>query len=323
VKSWDAQGLPKGGLIDNATDLFSNFFGKAPGGMAAVPAMTPTGTVGAMMPPAGPTPEQKLATSILDTVVGEYKFYTSDRSNLSMGSRSKLSDHLDAVRQLETRILGGAPTGGMDASKSCTKPGAPDPALYVSVHHDGAGSGGLVVAADFIKSFKVMADLWTMGVTCDLFRFGFTLVCCAGDGVSFTGPYSVAGQMVDMAAAGETHGTNHAMGDNPAPGSAALIHNGWHSHLFLECCAYVMSQLDASVESNGKTILDNSFVLMGTDLGTNHVGASVFYAVSQAGGKFKPGIYDVQGSLLDFLGSCKSAMGMGGTPTAGMSGFIA
>jgi len=76
-----------------------------------------------------------------------------------------------------------------------------------------------VVAADFVSSFKVMADLWTMAVTCDLFRFGSPSAAAPATAASFTGPYNVAGQMVDMAAAGETHGTNHAMGDNPADGS--------------------------------------------------------------------------------------------------------
>ena len=316
VKSWDEQGRPKGGLVDNPADLFTSFFGGAPGGapVATMPAAP------AAMPPA-PTPDQKLATSILDTVVSEYQFYTSDRSNLSMASKSKLSDHLDAVRQLENRISGVSLVGGNASGASCKKPGAPASDLYVSVHHNGAASGGNVVAADFVKSFKVMADLWTMAVGCDLFRFGFTVTCCAGDGVAFTGPYNVAGQMVDMTAAGETHGTNHAMGDAPADGNGALIHNGWHTHLFLECTSYVMEGLDKFTDSNGKTILENALVMMGTDLGTNHSGRSVFYGVSSANGKFKPGLYDVTGTLADFLASCGAAMGLGGTPT--MTGFIA
>jgi hypothetical protein len=318
VKSWDEQGHPKGGLIDTPAALFQSFFGKAPGG-AMVP---PVGTAPAPTPE--PTPDQKLATSVLDAVVDQYKFYSGDRSNLSKGSRSKLADHLDAVRQLENRIAGGSLVGqaGGAPTLGCTTPAAPAADLYVSVHHNGAASGGQVVATDFVKGFKVMADLWSMGVACDLFRFGFTVTCCAGDGVAFTGPYSVAGQMVDMTAAGETHGTNHAMGDNPAAGSAALLHNGWHSHLFLECTSYVMQQLDKIADSNGKSVFENSFVIMGTDLGTNHVGRSVFYGVNQAGGKFKPGVFDVQGSLLDLLNSCKAVMGLGGAPTAGMSGFI-
>ncbi|HVR61038.1 MAG TPA: DUF1552 domain-containing protein [Polyangia bacterium] len=320
VKSWDGQGRPKGNLVDNPTDLFTSFFGKPPGG-ATMP-MTP------MNPAAAPpmqTPDQKLATSVLDTVVNEYQFYTGDRSNLSAASRSKIADHLDAVRQLENRLAGTGliGQGGGPVGAGCATPAAPAPGLYVSAHHNGSAPGTNVSAADFVKSFKVMADLWTMAVTCDLFRFGFTVVCCAGDGVAFTGPYSVAGQTVDMTAAGETHGTNHAMGDMPAAGSAALLHNGWHTHLFLECCSYIMQQLDHPIESNGKSILDNSFVLLGTDLGTNHIGQSVFYGVSSANGKFKPGVYDVQGSLLEFLASCKAAMGLGGMPTAGMSSFIA
>ena len=315
MKSWDERGQPKGGLINKPADLFANFFGAAPGGGAAKPAA----------PMAGPpvlTPEQKLATSILDTVVQQYKFYTSDASNLSAGSRSKLSDHLDAIREVENRISGASLVGQAGSAKgaSCSSPSAPDPGLYVSMPHNGADGGAQAVAADFVKSFKVMADLFTMAVACDLFRFGFTVACCAGDGVTFSGPYSVAGQMVDMAAAGETHGTNHAMGDNPT-GGIALQHNGWHTHLFLECCAYVIQKLDSFTDANGQTILDNSFVLLGTDLGTNHSGRSVFYGVSRANAVFKPGLYDVNGSLLDFLTSCKAAMGLGGT--APISGFIA
>ena len=112
------------------------------------------------------------------------------------------------------------------------------------------------------------------------------------------------------------------MGDSPTPGSVALMHNGWHTHLFLECCSYMMQALDKYTDANGQTILDNSFVLLGTDLGTNHSGQSVFYGMSQAGGVFRPGVYDVQGVLLDFLSSCKAALGLGGTPVTGLTSFI-
>ena len=85
------------------------------------------------------------------------------------------------------------------------------------------------------------------------------------------------------------------MGDNPTGPSTALTHQGWHTHLFLECCAYVLLQLDRYMDPNGQSILQNSLTMLGTDLGTNHSGKSVFYGVSQANGKFKPGLYDVQG----------------------------
>jgi Protein of unknown function (DUF1552) len=320
VKSWDEQGHPMGGLVDDPKALFSSFFGGAVGGGAAT-------TPGAMAP-ATPTltPDQKLQTSILDTVVSQYKFYTSDASNLSMASRAKISDHLDAVRQLEDKIMGVSLVsggGGGGKAAGCGMPAMPAADIYVSKHHNGAASGGNVVAADFVTSYKVMADVYAMGVACDLFRFGFTVACCAGDGLTFTGPYTVAGQQVDMTTAGETHDTNHAMGDSPTPGSVALMHNGWHTHLFLECCAYMMQQLDKYTDANGQTILDNSFVLLGTDLGTNHSGESVFYGMSQANGVFKPGVYDVKGVLLDFLSSCKAALGLGGAPATGMTSFIA
>jgi hypothetical protein len=308
VKSWDERGLPKGGFVADPAVLFKTFFGNAPGGMS-MPGM--------MMPP---SLDQKLTTSILDTVVSQYKFYTSDRSNLSPASRSKLSDHLDAVRQVEIRASGASLIGQAGAGRGCMTPAAPPPNLFVSTQHNGAAGGVTAVAAQFVESFKVTADLFAMGVACDIFRFGFTVVCCGGDGVTFTGPYTVAGQMVDMAMGGETHATNHAMGDNPT-GGVPVIHTGWHTHLFLECCAYLMQKLDGFTDADGGTLLDNSLVMLGTDLGTNHSGVSVFYGVSRAHGKFKPGLYDVQGTLADFLTSCKVAMGLGGM--APITSFLA
>jgi hypothetical protein len=79
TKSWDQNGHPMGGLVDDPKKLFSTFFGAMPGGA------TMTGT-GSTAPPAL-TPDQKLQTSILDTVVSQYQFYMSDASNLSMASR--------------------------------------------------------------------------------------------------------------------------------------------------------------------------------------------------------------------------------------------
>ena len=303
MKSWDEFGKPNTSLITSPTDLFTLLFGRVPGSADA-------GT--------------KVKASVLDHVVGQYKFYTSDRSNLSVASRARLADHLDSVRQVENRVAGLSliGQGGGAASARCAMPAPPPAGLYTAVAHNGAASGGNVVAADLVTSFKVMADLWTMGVGCDLFRSGYTLAFGAGDNASGTGPYLVDGQMVDMSNAGDLHGAYHAMGDNPSPDAVALMHVGWYVHLVLECSAHVLQQLDSVIDPNGKTILDNSFVVLGADLGTNHSGRSVFYGVGQANGKFKPGMYDVQGTLLDFFDSCKAAMGLGGTPTAGMSAFI-
>jgi hypothetical protein len=293
-KSWDAQGQPSAGLVDDPKVLFASFFGKAPG---------------------------DLTTSILDTVVGQYQFYMSDASNLTIGSRAKIADHLEAIRQLENRIAGGSLLGQSGPSKvtACAAPGAPNPNLYVSVHHNGAASGPAVAAADLLTSYKAMADLLAMGVGCDLLRFGYMIMGCGGDGFTLTGPYTVDGQVVDMGAAGNTHAVNHILGDVAVPG-IALTYQGWHTHFFLECCSYMIQQLDKYIDPNGQSILDNSLVMLGTDLEGAVTGTSVFYGMSRANGKFKPGMYDVQGVLLDYLFSCKAAMGLGGMPT--MTSFI-
>src|SRR5204862_2833579 len=111
------------------------------------------------------------------------KFYSSDASNLSVASRAKLADHLDAVRQLEARVAGTSLVsagGGAGKVATCGTPAAPGANVYVSKHHNGASSGGNVVAADFVSSFKSMADVFAMGGECDLLRFGSTVACRAG-----------------------------------------------------------------------------------------------------------------------------------------------
>ncbi len=315
VSSWDAQGHPSAGLVDDPKILFSTLFGQAPGGAA----------MGGAAPAPTMTPGQKLQTSILDTVVSQYQFYTSSASNLSAGSQSKIADHLDAIRQLENQVAGVSLVTQSGGGKllTCSPPPAPASNVSVSVQLHGAANGPAVVATDFLASFKVMASLYTMGVACDLYRFGYTICCCAGDGLFYTGPYTVAGQPVNLSMnTVDTHDTNHAMGDNPtANAGPPLTYAGWYTHLFLECCASIMLGLDSFMEPNGQSILQNSFVLLGTDLGTNHNGASVFYGMSQANGKFKPGIYDVNGFLGDFITSCKVGMGLPGTAT--MTSFIA
>jgi hypothetical protein len=317
VKSWDAQGHPTTGLADDPRVFFSTLFGQPPGGIAAMGTSAPAAPM--------QTPAQKLQTSILDTVVSQYQYYTSPASNLSATSQAKISDHLDAVRQLENQVMGVSLLSQSGGTKNltCLTPAAPPSNIYVSVHHDGAGNGPPTAASDFVSSFKVMASLYAMGVACDLFRFGYTVCCCAGDGFFLTGPYTVAGLPVNLNVnTVDTHDTNHEMGDDPtANAGSPLMYAGWYTHLFLECCASVMLAFDSFMEPNGQSILDNSFVLLGTDLGTNHNGASVFYGMSQANGRFKPGIYDVNGMLLDFLTSCKVGMGLPGTAT--MTSFIA
>src|SRR5258708_34228425 len=98
-----------------------------------------------------------------------------------------MSDHLDAVRQVEIRASGASLVGQPGAGRGCSTPSAPSPNLFVSSQHNGAAGGVSVVAAKFVESFKVMAALFAMGVAFDTFRFGCTVVCCGGGRGRFPG----------------------------------------------------------------------------------------------------------------------------------------
>ncbi|MEN9591858.1 MAG: hypothetical protein RJA21_310, partial [Gemmatimonadota bacterium] len=62
-------------------------------------------------------------------------------------------------------------------------------------------------------------------------------------------------------------------------------------HLSHSLLAYFLGQLDSHVEGNGKTLLDNSLIVIGTEYGQNHGKTNVFHAIAGGNGYFKPGFY--------------------------------
>lgn len=49
--------------------------------------------------------ERHLKKSVLGSVVGQYKYFTGDRSPLGASSKSRVADHLDRIREFEQRFL--------------------------------------------------------------------------------------------------------------------------------------------------------------------------------------------------------------------------
>jgi hypothetical protein len=53
------------------------------------------------------------------------------------------------------------------------------------------------------------------------------------------------------------------------------------------------------LEANGKTVLDNTLVVIGTEYGMDHGLSGVFHAVAGGHGHFKPGFYTQQANVID------------------------
>jgi hypothetical protein len=96
-----------------------------------------------------------------------------------------------------------------------------------------------------------------------------------------------------------------------SPHDAYFHNNRWdkcrlHAHYCLSNLAGALMSFDDPnfLEANGKTVLDNTLVVVGTDYGgggtsTGHIPEGVFHAIAGGNGHFKPGFYDSVYNVID------------------------
>ena len=289
---------------------------------------------GGLMPPGAGNPEDPAAVrerhmkrSVLDGVIGEYKHYTGDASPLSADSKAKLSVHLDNIRNVEQRL---APTEAaiddMLGSDVCNVPeGVTDPGTDVPYDLEQGGAGGsapIVQHEDFAAAFQLQGELMALALRCDVLRFGSMLFVGSGGHVGLRGTYTALGQSVNFSQ--DLPGTS--------PHDAYFHNNRWdkcrlHAHYCISNIAGALRSFDdpTYLEANGKTVLDNTLVVVGTDYGgggtsTGHIPEGVFHAIAGGNGHFKPGFYDQVYNIIDLYDTAlkpyaiPSGMGSGRHP---------
>jgi hypothetical protein len=199
---------------------------------------------------------RKERKSILDAVGSEY-----DSLNARLGSddQKKLEAHLDAVREIEK----GLDKNGGSIGGNCQLPDL----------------GAVIKPTDETKMpqlGKKMMDILAMALTCDLTRVGSIIWGGATNNIvhSWLGhstghhPYS--------------HGTD-------ATSKAKLTEiNNWFAQQF----AYLIGKLDAVDEGDGTTVLDNTVVVWGNELGVGQTHSRTnipFVMAGSCGGYFDTG----------------------------------
>jgi hypothetical protein len=268
--------------------------------------------------------ELHLRRSVLDAVIGEYKHYTSDASPLGAESKAKLGVHLDNIRNVEKRL---APVeGAIDdavAQEICNVPTAvTDPGTDVPYDLPQGGSGGsapIIQHEDFAAAFQLQGELMALALRCDLLRFGSMLFVGAGGHVGLRGTYSALGQSVNFSQ--DLPGTS--------PHDAYFHNNRWdkcrlHAHYCNANLAGALRSFDDPnfLEENGKTVLDNTLVVVGTDYGgggtsTGHIPEGVFHAVAGGNGHFRPGFYDSVYNIIDLYETVLKPYGLASGMGAG------
>ncbi len=298
VHSYNQDGTPAASMQERPRELFDRVFGKL------------------LVSDAAPDERRdRLSRSVLDSVVGQYLFYTGMNSPLGAQSRGRVADHLDRIREYEQRAF---------ASKE-TDPNEPQLPPRSKVAHGGyadPGGEGIDIALDDLTAeWRMMADLFALAIEMDRVRFGALTFLAAGERLRVKGDYLYDGRKVfhfDDA------------GQRSATGAKGCSHEWWHdfnpektneqlrahAHMKMRELAYFLTRLDSTTESNGRTILENSMITISTESGDGRHSdpvrelSGVFHAITSANGRFKTGkILDIGHEGLDLYNTMLDTMG--------------
>lgn len=298
VHSYNADGTVAAAMQEKPREIFDRVFGAIELG---------TGSTDGR--------QRQLKRSVLDSVIEQYKFYTGPNSPLGAASKSRVTDHLDRIRELEQRAYEmteraeGAPA--LPPRSQLAHGGQADP----------GGEGIDMRLEDLTNEWRLMADLYALAIKMDRTRFGALTFLAAGERLRVTGDYHYNGRKVFT--------FNDATQLN-ASGSAGCSHEWWHkfnekkkneqlrahAHMKMREVAYFLQRLDEpeAIEANGKSILENSLITISTESGDGRHSdvkrelSGVFHAITAANGRFKTGqIMDVGAEGIDVYNTMLSA----------------
>lgn len=196
--------------------------------------------------------------SVLDFVLADLGRM---RGRLAGPERAKLDQHLEAVREIERRLLAGPPPG-------CSAPAEPatlDPTAIENVP----------------AVTRLMIDLLVQAFACDLTRVATLQQQWCGSVMPM--PW-LSGLNTDI------HELVHRVRDEGPSGEAARANAGRVQRWYAEQFAYLLERLDAIPEGDG-TLLDHTIILWGNELGDPalHYNLNVPLVLAGGGGKFRMG----------------------------------
>ena len=300
VHSYNANGTVAAAMQERPRDVFDRVFGAIAQGDVKNPR------------------ELRLKRSVLDSVVSEYRHFTGANSPLGTASRSRVTDHLERIREYEQRAY---------ALKDSPKDGPTGPARpeMSKLKHGGladpGGQGIDMQIDDLVAEWRLMADLFALAIEVDRVRFGSLTFLAAGERLRIKGDYEYDGRKI--------YSFDDAK-DLNASGDAGCSHEWWHrfrpdkkneqlrahAHMKMREVAYFLKKLDSLQEPNGRSVLENSMLTVSTESGDGRHNDSkrelsgIFHAISGANGRFKTGqIMDVGHEGLDVYNTMLGAMG--------------
>jgi hypothetical protein len=219
--------------------------------------------------------------SVLDVVKQDYE---SLNSRLGAEDKTKLDQHLTAIRDIELRLDNGAQVGG-----ACAIPTL---------------EGGIDVDANdnFPIVGRLQMDMLIMALTCDLTRVA-----------SLQWSNSVSNKRFTWLDIPDGHHDLSHLGDSDTVAVDKIVRiNTWYAEQF----AYLIQRMKEIPEGDGTTLLDNTLMIWCNELGkgNSHTRMNApFVLAGRAGGALQTGrflAYDGTVYHNDLLVSCMNAMGV-------------
>lgn len=298
VHSYNYDGTVAAAMQEKPRDLFDRVFGKV---------SLSDGEAGQA--------DERTRRSILDSLVGQYQFFTGPNSPLGAQSRARLADHLDRIREFEMRAFAQQPVTGSELRLP------PRSRIAHGGYADPGGEGIDMELEELTREWRLLCDLYALAVEMDRVRFGALTFLAAGERLRIRGDYGYGGRNIfrfDDAA------------QRNSTGAQACSHEWWHdfdpqrrneqlrahAHMHIREIAYFLQRLDQIQDANGRSALENSMVTVSTESGDGRHSdvrrelSGVFHAISGANGRFKTGaVLDVAAEGLDLYNTMLQAMG--------------
>lgn len=237
----------------NPRDAFGDLFGSA----------TPSA------PGEAPPPGSEDDALLVDRVIEQYR-QLRQNSRLSAEDRQKLEQHVQLMTELQAKL-------SVVPMLSCVTPAEPESLT----NNEGTD------ASDILRKWDLMLDLVQAALVCDSTRIVTLAVHKAlGPGPDPADPTLTGHYHSENASGGTWHGLAHDWGNENARRMLTGINRWVASELF----AKLLDKLN--VAEGDSTILDNSLVYWGNELGFNHLAYSVpCLTAGSAGGVLTTGNY--------------------------------
>jgi hypothetical protein len=256
---------------------------------------------GNFVKPSAPTPAGAMPDATAMNLLAERQsvldYVTSDLNRLSGrlpgDERVRLQRHLDSLRDLERQIAPSTAVAG--AGCSPTAPAATD----------------LMAPDAYPSSTKLNIDIMFNALTCDQTRI--ITMMWSGETSQQTFPW--------LGINDPHHSMSHAPDGDGGTKAKLIKVDTW----FASQVAYMAGKMDGVMDSNGKTMLDNSLLMWtnGLGKGNSHTRHDIPYVlIGSAGGYFTTGrSLQVSNNHNDLMVSVLNAMGLPDEKTFGDASF--